>query len=50
MEKLKLICHVTSSIYLGLDIHQKLVDIKITSVAIQIKDPQFAIIPIKIDH
>jgi len=35
---------------LGLDIHQKLVDIKITSVAIQIKDPQFAVIPIKVDR
>lgn len=50
MEKPEQICHVTSFINLGLDIHQRLLDIKITSIAIQIKEPQFAIIPIKVDH
>jgi len=38
MEKQKLICHVTLNLKPGLDIHQKLIDIKITSIAIQIKD------------
>lgn len=50
MEKLERICHVSFSINLGLDIHQRLLDIKITSIAIQIKEPQFAIIPVKVDH
>ena len=39
MEKLKLICLVKYNILnIGLDIQQRLVDIKISSIAIQIKD------------
>lgn len=50
MARPKLTCPVLCFQILGLDINQKLVDIKLTSIAIQIKEPQKAVFSRKIDN
>ncbi len=44
MVRLELTCHVLHNSNIGLDIHQKLVDIKVASIAIQIKEPSRAFV------